>query len=45
MEYEPTSEDFDQLLSAAADLGERLAPNPDIRVHVEVQLDGATVQL
>ncbi len=35
MEYEPTSEDVDRLLSAAADLGERLAPNPDIRVHVE----------
>lgn len=45
MENEPTSEDVDRLLSSAPDLGERLAPNPDLRVHVEVQLDSATLQL
>lgn len=45
MEYEPTSQDVDRLLAADPDAGERLAPNPDLRVHVEVQLDGATLQL
>lgn len=46
MEYEPTSEDIDRMLEADPEaLGERLEASPDLRVHIEVPMDGATLQL
>jgi len=45
MEYEPTPEDVDRLMAEDPDAGERLAPNPDLRVHIEVPMDGATLRL
>lgn len=45
MDYEPTSEDIDRLLEADPDaLGERLDPNPDLRVHIEVPMDRGTLR-
>lgn len=45
MEYEPTSDDIDRVLEASPDaLGGRLAPTPDLRVHVAVPMDGATLR-
>ncbi len=44
MEYEPTSDEVDRLLAADPDAGERLVPNPDLRVHLEVPMDGATLR-
>lgn len=45
MEYEPTSDDIDRLLADDPDAGERLASNTDVRVHLEVPMDGETLQL
>ena len=45
MDYEPTSEDIDRLLEANPEaFGERLAPNPDLRVHIEVPMDRGTLR-
>lgn len=46
MEHEPTTDDIDRMLDADPDaLSERLAPNPDLRVHIEVPVDGATLRV
>ena len=46
MEHEPTSDDIDRMLEAdPGALGERLEATPDLRVHIEVPMDGATLQL
>jgi len=46
MGYEPTSSDVDRMLEARPDaLGERLEASPDLRVHIEVAMDGATLRL
>lgn len=45
MEYEPTSEDIDRALEANPAALERLAPQTEMRVHVEVPLDHATLEV
>jgi len=45
MEHDPTSDEVDGLLAEDLQAGERLEPNPDVRVHLEVPMDGATLRL
>jgi hypothetical protein len=44
MEHDPTSEEIDRLLDESPQEFKRLEPNPDLRVHVEVPLDAATLR-
>lgn len=45
MEHEPTSDELDRLLEAEPDAGRRLAPQTEVRIHVEVPLDHATLEV
>jgi len=45
MEHEVTSEDIDHLLDANPGALERLPPHPEVRIHLEVPVDGATLRV
>lgn len=45
MEHEPTSDDIDRQLGADPQPLERLAPNPDLQVHVEIPMDPETLRV
>ena len=45
MPYEPTSEEIDRLLAEDPGSGRMLAPRSDVRVHLEVPMDAATLRL
>jgi hypothetical protein len=47
MPYEPTSEEIDRLLAEdpGPGSGRMLAPRSDVRVHLEVPMDAATLRL
>ncbi len=44
MEHEPSPEEIDRMLDANPDALERLPPQPGLRVHLEVPMDGATLR-
>jgi len=45
MEHEITSDEVDRLFAEDPDAGVRLPPNPDVRVHLEVPMDGAMLRV
>lgn len=46
MDDDPTSDDIDRMLEADPDaLGERLEPNPGVRILIEVPMDGPTLRV
>lgn len=45
MEQEPTSDDVDRMLVEDPEGGERMVPRSDVRVHLEVPMDGATLRV
>ncbi len=45
MEHEPTSDEIDRLLADDPHVGQRLTPRADVRVHLEVPMDKATLRL
>lgn len=45
MEHDLDADDVDRVLADDPDAGERLPPQPRVRVHLEVPMDGTTLQL
>jgi hypothetical protein len=45
MQQDPTSDDVDRLLADDPTAGKRLAPQPAVRVHLEVSVDRSTLAL